>query len=66
MRPDIFGVIPQVGDKIIFNPPRYKGLAYGVCTGFMPISGLPIVDISPISLMPNQVLVPKTGFVVVK
>ena len=26
---DIFGNIPNIGDTIIFNPPKYKGLLYG-------------------------------------
>ena len=26
---DIFGDIPNIGDTIIFNPPKYKGLLYG-------------------------------------
>ena len=31
---DIFGIEPKVGDILIFNPPKYKGLLYGTCIGF--------------------------------
>lgn len=31
---DIFDNIPEVGDIIVFNPPKYKGINYGTCIGF--------------------------------
>lgn len=34
IKKDIFGNIPELGSIIIFNPPKYKGLSHGVCTGF--------------------------------
>lgn len=59
---DIFGIQPEIGDIIIFNPPRYKGLVYGRCIGFM-ASGLPKVNWNDNEL---DYRVPKTGFVVKK
>lgn len=41
-RPDIFSIVPSIGDYIIYNPPRYKGLKIGICVGFAK-SGLPLV-----------------------
>jgi len=43
VRKDIFGVEPEIGDLIAFNPPRYSGLISGICMGFAE-SGLPEVD----------------------
>ena len=34
MKTDLFGNIPKVGDIIVFNPPRYKGVAVGKIVGF--------------------------------
>lgn len=34
MKKDIFGKEPNIGDILIFNPPKYKGLVYGTCVGF--------------------------------
>lgn len=31
---DIFGNVPKIGDIIVYNPPKYKGLIYGTCIGF--------------------------------
>ena len=31
---DIFDNTPEVGDIIVFNPPKYKGITYGTCIGF--------------------------------
>jgi signal peptidase I len=66
-RGDLFGVIPDLGDIIVFNPPRYKGLIYGECIGFTSV-GLPRVGVG-ISKDSNELVeefVPKTGFVVKK
>lgn len=41
-RPDIFSIVPNIGDYIVYNPPRYKGLRIGVCVGFAK-SGLPFI-----------------------
>lgn len=43
---DIFGIIPEAGDIIVYNPPKYKGLVYGICVGFSSSSGLPIILIN--------------------
>lgn len=40
---DIFGKTLQIGDTIIFNPPKYKGVMHAKCIGFTK-AGLPIVD----------------------
>ena len=70
IRKDILGVTPQIGDTIIYNPPHYKGLVYGICVGFSKV-GLPLVDIDN----PNNNYLgnktdgfysPKTGFTVTK
>jgi hypothetical protein len=73
IRKDIFGEIPKIGDTIIFNPPKYKGLVYGICDGFVQ-SGLPkVVDVEPYvpyniqyDIRDNGYYTPKTGFVVKK
>lgn len=46
-RPDIVGRIPEVGDLIAYNPPRYKGIELMICVGFVK-SGLPILVKRPI------------------
>lgn len=70
IRKDILGVVPQIGDTIVFNPPHYKGLVYGTCVGFSKV-GLPLVDVHN----PKQTYIgnktdgfysPKTGFTVSK
>lgn len=43
MKKDIFGIEPKIGDIIVFNPPKYKGLVYGKCIGFTKV-GLPIIE----------------------
>lgn len=40
---DILGNIPKVGDTIVFNPPKYKGLLSGEITSFTK-SGLPKIE----------------------
>lgn len=72
IRKDIFGREPQIGDMLVFNPPKYKGLVSGICIGFKSASGLPIVgDLSqPVGAYDqdengNRVYTPKTGFVIV-
>lgn len=69
IRKDLFGVTPKIGDIIVFNPVRYKGLVYGPCKGFMS-SGLPKVDISDTVMAGLKTeegfYTPKTGFVVKK
>jgi signal peptidase I len=70
-QPDMFGIYPKVGDIIVFNPPKYKGLVYGECVGFSDV-GLPkLVDIKPwctgdidYDIQKRGFYTPKTGFVV--
>lgn len=33
---DIFEIEIEEGDRVAFNPPKYKGLALGVVIGFTP------------------------------
>lgn len=40
---DIFGIEPEIGDTIIYNPPKYKGLVIAKCMGFSK-SGLPELE----------------------
>ena len=71
VRKDILKQDPEVGDIIVFNPPQYKGLVYGICIGFTNL-GLPKVGhLSSMEGMSYTVekcgfYTPKTGFVVVK
>jgi hypothetical protein len=69
---DILGIKPSVGDTIIFNPAKYKGLIYGECKGFTK-AGLPEVekDYEFIDRRIGQAnksgyYTPKTGFVCIK
>lgn len=59
---DILGNIPEIGDIIAYNPPRYKGLVYGECVGFTS-SGLPEIMRKN---NPESIYAPRTGFVIVK
>lgn len=68
IREDILGRKPMIGDIIVFNPPRYKGIISSSVLGFSK-AGLPMVkpkkgfkgDINKEGLV-----TPKTGFVVVR
>lgn len=65
---DIFGVEPKIGDLIVYNPPRWKGLIVGKCVGFSKF-GLPELDVNgQFAGIPNKkgFHTPKTGFVVYK
>lgn len=71
IRNDILGRRPEIGDTIVFNPPHYKGLVYGICVGFKKGSGLPIIgDLSENYFgtdedeAGNEYYTPKTGFVI--
>lgn len=71
-RTDIFGVTPDIGDLIVYNPPVYKGLVIGTCVGFTSV-GLPKLkidrDVYSFYLGQsdkNDYYTPKTGFVVKK
>lgn len=74
-REDMMGKTPQIGDTIIYNPPRYKGLEKMICVGFAK-SGLPILVKPPVYANTKYSLeelaskyagcTPKTGFVIVK
>ena len=66
IKKDIFGITPKIGDTIIWNPPYYKGLAWGPCVGFSR-SGLPKIQFDLYYLgVKNKDgnVTPKTGFVV--
>lgn len=73
IRTDIFYITPEIGDTIIFNPPKYKGLVYGECIGFSE-AGLPkVTNIKPYvssnleyGIDKNGYYTPKTEFVVKK
>lgn len=72
IRKDILGNIPNIGDVIIFNPPKYKGLIYGTCIGFSGV-GLPKVGniVNVCHYLGREYnkcgyYVPLTGFVVSK
>lgn len=69
IRKDILGVEPNEGDTIVYNPPKYKGLIFGICIGFTEV-GLP--KVAELNYVPGNLkynygkkgfLVPKTGFV---
>jgi hypothetical protein len=69
---DLLGNIPEIGDIIVFNPPKYKGLVYGECVGFTS-TGIPKVLKTNTSnfyleyvLKQNGYYSPKTEFVVAK
>lgn len=79
-RSDAFSIIPEIGEFIAYNPPRYKGTRIAKVIGFAK-SGLPIcVDgedlneyLWQIDLGNNSTedlncytFTPKTGFVITK
>lgn len=59
IKKDLFGNTPKIGDIIVFNPPKYKGLVYSSIIGFTK-AGLPQVENIPYCLY-NSV---KTDFVI--
>lgn len=67
IKTDIFGIVPQIGDIIVFNPPHYKGLLHFECVGFSE-AGLPEVNPNKHigATNSNGRYTPKTGFVVIK
>ena len=72
IRNDFMGKVPYIGDVIVFNPPRYKGLVKGVCVGFQE-SGLPkVAEIDSGDYWLKKDLerlgyyVPKTGFISIR
>jgi len=71
IRKDIFGIEPEIGDMIVYNPVKYKGLVYGKCIGFVK-SGLPEIEINTDKFpqyigqaTANGNYTPKTGFVII-
>ena len=70
-RKDIFGIAPELGDLIAFNPARYKGLVVGECVDYTSV-GLPVVMLTDTKYSEYYIsnnkgtIVPKTGFVVHK
>ena len=74
IRKDILGNTPEVGNTIVFNPPRYKGLVYGECIGFTTV-GLPKVKLSDeipwdyymkSEMNRRGYYAPRTGFIIAK
>ena len=68
IRKDVFGIIPEIGDLIAFNPANNKGLIVSECKGFSS-SGLPEVEFIEGmrgSCNLSGYYSPKTGFVVHK
>ena len=68
IRKDIFGITPELGDLIAFNPAKYKGLVAGECVDYTSV-GLPVVmltDTKYSGYNSKGTIVPKTGFVVRK
>ena len=70
VRKDILGNVPKIGDIIVFNPPAYKGLAYGKVLSFSKV-GLPQIDGKENDLLyfgrdKDGLYTPKTGFVCIK
>lgn len=74
IRKDIVNQTPEIGDTIIFNPPKYKGMVVGECIGFSN-TGLPKIkcNLDDCSwgnmrweMEHNGCYTPKTGFVCVK
>ena len=65
-RKDIFGITPELGDLIAFNPARYKGLVVGECVDYTSV-GLPVVMLTDIYNSDDKgTVTPKTGFIVRK
>jgi hypothetical protein len=74
LRKDIIGRRVNIGDMICWNPAKYKGLVFGIITGFRKANGLPIVLID--NKFSNYYIgqnsgeihhyVPKTGFALIK
>jgi len=67
---DIFGVTPKIGDTIVYNPPKYKGLVVAKCMGFTK-SGLPELAFDDKYSYHGQrngngFYTPKTGFLIHK
>jgi len=67
---DILNQEVNIGDTIVFNPPKYKGIVHGIVRGFSE-SGLP--KIHTITRVHGAYIqekdfynTPKTGFAVVK
>lgn len=67
---DIFNNVPEIGDIIVYNPPKYKGLIYGTCVGFAS-SGLPKIEIDETIFdfwlgcsNSDNTYTPKTGFII--
>lgn len=66
IRKDIFGITPELGDLIAFNPARYKGLVVGECVDYTSV-GLPVVMLTDIYNSDDKgTVTPKTGFIVRK
>lgn len=74
-RKDLFGVTPEIGDTVIWNPSKYKGLVFGKVIDYRKNNGLPIIEIDESYKNKNigqnsgtgpYQYVPKTEFVVKK
>ena len=60
MKKDIFNKTPKIGDTIVFNPPKYKGVMSSIIVGFSK-AGLPMVNHIP-GCLSNSI---KTSFVII-
>lgn len=72
IKKDIFNITPKVGDIIVYNPPKYKGVVYGKCVGFTKV-GLPLCDntdtihgLHSWNLVEGKYYAPKTRFVIIQ
>lgn len=74
-RKDMFGVTPEIGDTVVWNPARYKGLVFGKVIDYRKNNGLPIIEadarytntcIGQNTGTGHNHYVPKTEFVVKK
>jgi signal peptidase I len=59
------GVIPKVGDIIVYNPPYYKGIKRAYVISFAK-SGLPIIGPSNNISHLVRADTPKTGFAIIR
>ena len=70
-RKDIFGITPELGDLIAFNPAKYKGLVVGECVDYTSV-GLPVLMLTDTKYSgyynsdTKGTITPKTGFIVHK
>ena len=68
MKIDIFGIEPKVGDIIVFNPPRYKGIVSAQCVSLSKEGHPRVMYDNSYSAQTNSdgTYSPRTGYVIVK